>query len=95
MGKRIERTDLGIVHHLRRGCLALAPQDSFRRLEESFIMKREYKTYRIVSENGETLLIPKRHFHCLMQTLDVLANGAKNGRNRRRRPRNRNGVINE
>ena len=58
-------------------------------------MKREYKSYRIVSENGETLLIPKRHFHSLMQTLDVLANSTHNQRNRRRRPRNRNGFVNE
>lgn len=55
-------------------------------------MKRQYKTYRIVSENGETLLITKRHFHCLMQILDVLANGDHARRNRRRPQRNRNSV---
>lgn len=58
-------------------------------------MKRQYKTYRIVSENGETLLIPKRHFRSLMQTLDVLANGTQTRRDRRRPAPSRNATMSE
>lgn len=36
-------------------------------------MKKELPNYRIVSENGETLLISHKHFHNLLQTLDALA----------------------
>ena len=36
-------------------------------------MKKELKNYRIVSENGEALLISRKCFHNLLQTLDMLA----------------------
>jgi len=36
-------------------------------------MKKELKNYRIVSENGEALLISGKCFHNLLQTLDQMA----------------------
>lgn len=36
-------------------------------------MKKELKNYRIVSENGEALLITRECFHNLLETLDQLA----------------------
>lgn len=36
-------------------------------------MKKEQKNYRIISENGEALLISHNCFHSLLETLDQLA----------------------
>ena len=36
-------------------------------------MKNELKNYRIVSENGDAMLITREHFNELLQTLDRLA----------------------
>ena len=38
-------------------------------------MKKRLKHYRIVSENGEALLISHKCFQNIMATLDVLAKG--------------------
>lgn len=39
-------------------------------------MKKPTKNYRILSENGETLLIPARSFDCLLRSLAILAEGS-------------------
>lgn len=39
-------------------------------------MKKPTKNYRILSENGEALLIPDRSFHCLLRSLAILAEGS-------------------
>jgi len=39
-------------------------------------MKKPTKNYRILSENGEALLIPARSFHCLLRSLAILAEGS-------------------
>ena len=39
-------------------------------------MKKNGKNYRILSENGEALLIPARSFHCLLRSLAILAEGS-------------------
>lgn len=47
-------------------------------------MKKELKNVRIVADNGETMLLTKRRFCSLLQTLDVLANSVQDAG---RRPR--------
>lgn len=37
-------------------------------------MKKKLKNVRIVADNGESLLLTKRHFYSLLQTLEMLAN---------------------
>lgn len=39
-------------------------------------MRKTAKNYRILSENGEILLIPARSFHCLLRSLAILAEGS-------------------
>lgn len=39
-------------------------------------MKKSTKNYRILSENGEALLIPAHSFHCLLRSLAILAEGS-------------------
>lgn len=39
-------------------------------------MKKELKYVRIVADNGEAMLISKERYHCLLQTLDILASAA-------------------
>lgn len=39
-------------------------------------MKKPTKNYRILSENGEALLIPAHSFHCLLRSLAILAEGS-------------------
>ncbi|MDX1689330.1 MAG: hypothetical protein R3248_15210 [Candidatus Promineifilaceae bacterium] len=39
-------------------------------------MKKTGKNYRILSENGEALLIPARSFHCILRSLAILAEGS-------------------
>lgn len=46
-------------------------------------MKKEVKNYRIVSDNGEALLISQKRFQSLLQTLDALAKGQNIERRRR------------
>lgn len=38
-------------------------------------MRKPTKNYRILSENGEALLIPDRSFYCLLRSLAVIAEG--------------------
>ena len=47
-------------------------------------MKKELKNVRIVADNGETVLLTKRRYHCLLQTLDVLASGVQANHRRHR-----------
>ncbi len=51
-------------------------------------MKRAFKNVRIVTDKGETLLISQQRYDCLIQTLNMLANGAHR-RDRRRQPATR------
>ena len=39
-------------------------------------MKKPTENYRILSENGEALLIPADAFHCLLRSLAILAEGS-------------------
>jgi hypothetical protein len=41
-------------------------------------MKKELKNYRIVSENGEAMLISRESFRELLETLDLLASRSDN-----------------
>ncbi len=43
-------------------------------------MKKELKNYRIVSDNGEALLISQERFQSLLQTLEALAKGQNGSR---------------
>lgn len=47
-------------------------------------MKKELKNIRIVTDNGEAVILSKQRYHCLIQTLDLLASSANETR---RRPR--------
>lgn len=47
-------------------------------------MKKELKNVRIVADNGETVILTKQRYHCLLQTLDLLASGAHENNRRRR-----------
>lgn len=38
-------------------------------------MKKELKYIRIVTDNGEAVLISKEEYYSLLETLDLLANG--------------------
>lgn len=46
-------------------------------------MKKELKNYRIVSDNGEALLLSQKRFQSLLQTLDALAKGQSGDRRER------------
>jgi hypothetical protein len=37
-------------------------------------VKKQVKHYRIVTENGDSLLIRRESLHCLLQSLELLAN---------------------
>jgi hypothetical protein len=47
-------------------------------------MKKELKNIRIVTDNGEAVILSKQRYLCLIQTLDLLASSANETR---RRPR--------
>jgi len=49
-------------------------------------MKKELKNVRIVTDNGEAVILSKNRYDSLLQTLDLLASGAYERRRRRRIP---------
>lgn len=39
-------------------------------------MKKELKNIRIVTDNGEAVILSKQRYRCLIQTLDLLASSS-------------------
>jgi hypothetical protein len=46
-------------------------------------MKKEFKNVRIETDNGEAVLLSRKRYYCLLQTLDLLASGAYERNSRR------------
>ena len=52
-------------------------------------MEKKLKNYRIVSEEGEALLISREHYHNLLAILDLLANNGAGERPQQQQHQNK------